>query len=75
MNAKREAFENHMRRENPCVRLARQSASLGGEYRTITVQRAWNLWRASWAIATYEAQKYPMQALPVIDPRLLEVGK
>jgi hypothetical protein len=47
--ATRTAFEAHMRSRNPCVRLARQQEYLGGHYRTVTVQRAWELWLAALA--------------------------
>ena len=43
----REAFEAHMLNLNPCTRLARQKEEVGGQYRTITVQRAWELWQES----------------------------
>ena len=45
--SERELFEAHMRTLNPCVRLARQREVLGGYYRTLTVQRAWELWQAA----------------------------
>ena len=51
----REAFEAHMLKLNACTRLARQQEYLGGHYRTTTVQRAWNLWRASRQQALVEA--------------------
>jgi hypothetical protein len=69
----REAFENYMKRQNPCVRLYRHSYP-GTDYRTITVERAWKLWRAAWATANYEAKKpegaEPMP-LPNINPELI----
>lgn len=74
----REHFEHYMRCQNPCVRLARQSESVGGAYRTITVERAWKAWHSAWATATYIAKRPisdEMVALPVIDPKMLEVGK
>lgn len=43
----REAFETYMRAQNACVRLARQSEAVGGEYRTVSVQKAWVLWLAA----------------------------
>ncbi|MBO9679515.1 MAG: hypothetical protein J7556_14835 [Acidovorax sp.] len=43
----REHFEAHMRSLNACTRFARQSQELGGCYRTVTVQRAWELWQAA----------------------------
>ena len=43
--SERDDFENHMRRLNPCVRLARQKTD--GTYRTVSVQRAWDLWQAA----------------------------
>ncbi len=45
--SERELFEAHMRSLNPCVMLARQREVLGGYYRTMTVQRAWELWQAA----------------------------
>lgn len=47
MSADRDGFESHMRKLNPCVRLHRQQHALGGRYRTVTVQRAWDLWQAA----------------------------
>lgn len=41
----REAFEKHMLSLNACTRLARQKTD--GSYRTISVQRAWQLWQES----------------------------
>lgn len=43
----RERFEAHMLRLNACTRLARQNESVGGEYRTISVERAWQQWQAA----------------------------
>lgn len=43
----REHFEDYKRKQNPCVRLARQSEAVGGSYRTVSVQRDWQLWQAS----------------------------
>lgn len=74
----REYFENYMRQQNACVRLARQSFACGGAYRTVTVERAWHLWHAAWMASSYENKKQAEAAvagLPVIDPQLLEVGK
>lgn len=43
----RSDFEAHMLSLNACTRLHRQSVAVGGYYRTVTVQRAWDLWQAS----------------------------
>lgn len=53
----RARFEEYKRSLSPCVRLARQSAAAGGEYRTISVQRDWLLWQASRFQALSEAGK------------------
>lgn len=45
--ADRQAFEQFMLQRNACTRLARQSDAVGGQYRTVTVQRAWELWQAA----------------------------
>ena len=74
----REYFENYMRKQNPCVRLNRQSYVRGGAYLTITVERAWRLWHAAWMTSSYEAERKEdaaLVALPVIDPSMMEVGK
>ncbi len=55
MDQSRQAFEAHMREQNPCVRLSRQREVLGGHYRTTTVRRAWELWQASRKQALEEA--------------------
>lgn len=71
----REYFENYMRQQNPCVRLARQSFARGGAYRTVSVDRAWKLWHAAWTATAYEAKKQADAALiplPVVDPSMLE---
>jgi hypothetical protein len=47
MDDGREAFEAYIRRAHPHMRLHRQVEALGGQYRTMTVQRAWKLWQAS----------------------------
>jgi hypothetical protein len=74
----REYFENYMRQQNACVRLARQSFACGGAYRTVSVERAWQLWHAAWMASNYEAKKpggASLMGLPVINPYMLEVGK
>lgn len=43
----RERFESHIIRLNACTRLARQSDSVGGRYRTASVERAWQLWHSA----------------------------
>lgn len=53
----REAFEAFMRSRNACVRLHRQRPELGGFYRTVTVQRAWEQWQAARRAALGEAAK------------------
>lgn len=45
MTDSREKFEAHMLRLNACTRMARQQTD--GSYRTISVQRAWQLWQES----------------------------
>lgn len=45
MTDSREKFEAHMLSLNACTRLARQKTD--GSYRTISVQRAWQLWQES----------------------------
>lgn len=45
----REEFERQMIAENACTRLARQSESVGGEYRTVSVERAWLRFQAAYA--------------------------
>lgn len=72
----REYFENYMHQQNPCVRLARQSAAVGGQYRSITVERAWKTWGTAWMCADHEAKKQAdLLHLPVIDPDLLDTSK
>lgn len=48
----REEFEVHMRKLNACVCLYRQNDSVGGEYRTVSVERSWKLWQAADKAAT-----------------------
>jgi hypothetical protein len=43
----REAFEAHMRSLNATTHLGRQQEAVGGQYRTITVERNWQLWQAA----------------------------
>lgn len=45
--SEREQFEAHMRSLNACVRLERHREWLGGHYRAVTVQRAWDLWQTA----------------------------
>lgn len=56
----REAFEAHMRKLNACTRLERQSEAVGGNYRTISVQRAWELWQAGRASLAASAGSEPV---------------
>ena len=57
MSESRSEFEAHILSLNVCTRLARQSESIGGFYRTTTVQRAWELWKASRRAALEQAAK------------------
>lgn len=45
----REEFEQQMRAENACTRLERQQDAVGGQYRTISVERAWKRFQAAYA--------------------------
>lgn len=46
----RAEFEAHMRKLSPCVRLYRHTCDGGDKYRTVTVQRNWELWQAARAM-------------------------
>ncbi len=46
----RAEFEAHMRKLSPCVRLYRHTCDGGDKYRTVTVQRNWELWQAARAL-------------------------
>lgn len=48
MSTMREEFEAYMLRCNVCTRLARQSEAVGGQYRTTSVERAWQQWQAAY---------------------------
>ena len=58
----RAEFEAHMRKLNACTRLERQSEAVGGNYRTISVQRAWELWQAARASLAASAGSEPVAA-------------
>lgn len=45
----RDEFERQMRAENACTRLERQQDAVGGQYRTISVERAWKRFQAAYA--------------------------
>ena len=67
--SEREQFEAYMRSLSPTVRLARQREALGGYYRTLTVQRAWNLWQAA-----RRAQPAPPAVVePMTDEQITEI--
>lgn len=46
----RAEFEAHMRKLSPCARLYRHTCDGGDKYRTVTVQRNWELWQAARAL-------------------------
>jgi hypothetical protein len=54
----REAFEARIRKLNSCTNLARQSESVGGQYRVKTVQRSWEDFQAAlqWAASQQAAE-------------------
>lgn len=52
----RAEFEAHMVKLNACVRLARQTHTTG-EYRTVSVQRNWELWQAACAQQSAQSQQ------------------
>lgn len=58
--AMRKAFEAHMLILNACTRLHRYSA--GNGYRTVSVQRAWDLWQAATRAAASAWQ--PIETAP-----------
>jgi hypothetical protein len=57
----RENFETHMRKLNPCTSFARHPAH--GEYRGVTVFRAWCLWQA--ALATQPQAPQGWKLVPI----------
>jgi hypothetical protein len=63
----RQAFEAYMRKQNACVRLARQKEYLGGHYRTVTVQRAWELWQAALSTLPQAAAAVPLSEERYLD--------
>ena len=56
MSDSRAEFEAHMRTLNACTHFGRYSA--GTAYRTISVERAWNLWQAARKAALAEAAQH-----------------
>lgn len=58
----RAEFEAHMLNLKPCAHLGRQKEVFGGTYRTITIQRNWELWQASCAQQSAQSQQDALDA-------------
>lgn len=58
----RAEFEAHMLKLKPCAHLGRQKEVFGGYYRTITIQRNWELWQAACAQQSAQSQQDAMDA-------------
>lgn len=78
----REEFERQMLAENACTRLARQSEAVGGEYRTVSVERAWQRFQAAYAAGQRaaererdEAQQVCAEAYQVVGSMLSDLGQ